>query len=523
METSPRASLTASLGVQPFNPQNPMLKVAFWITCFYVVSLVGRAPEIMMLSIGTSLYHITILNVILVLFGLTTGVLGRVAFSKIGLAWILFYAWIALTLPFSGYRSGSLSSLLEVAKSLPVMFFTAAFFGLNFDTMRKGIWTFVWSGVLVMAMTATMGVSSADDERLSTESGTFGNANELSMILSVLSPFFALVAASPRYSGITRLAAAGSILYSASIILRTGSRGGLLTMGLLAVVLFLKVSPVKKVVVVASVIVASILALQLLPSKTVVRLKSIFSSQSENADAASAVASANERVALFWESVDATIKHPLFGVGLGVYADVEAGEAQAQGKRGKWMVTHNAYTELSAEVGLLGLGLWLMAVIRCFRSLAFVRKFARDRPELAELDQIAGAVQISLLAFLFFCVVASISYNSMLFALTGTSLALLLATQRLQQQEEQSAPFGVQGLNGDARRPHPHESVFSPQTFQTKGFGRSEAPVHSPNGAAEARRGAKPWQTSGGAAGNRDAPWRRNPRRHPPAPGGPSR
>jgi O-antigen ligase len=494
--------------------QNPLLRVAFWITIFYVVSLVGRGPEIMFDWFGTSFYHITVLNVILVLLGLSTGALGKVTFTRICLGWIAYYAWITLTLPFSGYRSGSLFSLTEVLKSLPVLFFVAAFFNDSIETLRKGIWTLIWSGVVVLILLLYTGVA-ADDERLATTFGTFANANEVAMTMALIIPFFAFVAGSSRYKAVLRLGALALILIAGFTTLKTASRGGLLSLLVLAAVFFVRSGLVNKAVLSVVGVVAFLLAFQFLPEKSISRLKTMVGSESTTEEGASAVASATQRKEVLMESLDATIKHPIFGVGLGVYAPMVAGEAEAKGKRGRWLVTHNGYTQVSAEVGLPGLALWLSAIVSVFTSLGWVRRFTRGIPELKEMFDMAFALQVSIWIFLFNCAFASIAYNCLLFTMSGFSLALFLLAKKIQNHQ-----ISEQGLNpvvAGIQLSSP-ERRFSPDAFQGKSFGSgSEVSFSAPGGSPLTRPAQeRPVKES-------DAPWRRNPRRYPPPPGTPSR
>ena len=490
------------------------MRVAFWTTIIYVVTLIGRGPEILVDLFGTSFYHITILDVLLVFMGLATGVLGKVSFSKITLGWVLFYAWITFTLPFSGYRGGSLMALVDACKSVPVLFFVAAFLSGSIESVRKGMWTMLWSGILILTIiNVYSGVSDVDD-RLASDTGTFANANEVAISMIVLIPFVSFIAANSRYNWIVRIGAVALICLAAVTTLKTGSRGGLLSLVILAVILFFRSGLVSKAMLLVVGLIGLLLAAQLLPQKTMVRLMTVFTSDN-SANAESAIMSALERQALFWESVDATMKHPLFGVGLGVYAPMMAKEAEKDGKSARWRVTHNAFTEVSAEVGVPGLILWLVAMFSSWRSLSWVKRFTRGMPELKEVFQMAVVVQIALAMYLLNCLFCSMAYSPLMFTLCGFSLALFLLTTRIKENQMYGRRLVTVETQSPTRQP-----LYSRETFQTKGFGPSAIPV--PVAAGDARP-ANAGDTADQPDPNRDAPWKRNPRRYPPPPGAPSR
>jgi O-antigen ligase len=124
--------------------------------------------------------------------------------------------------------------------------------------------------------------------------------------------------------------------------------------------------------------------------------------------AADALASTEERKAIFWESVRITLLHPIFGVGPGMFEDVENVLARADGKRkGYWLGTHNTYTQLSSECGIPVLILFLALWITTLRSLRAATKVAAadPRPIAADLRRSTVAAEAMIwqcCTFLFF-------------------------------------------------------------------------------------------------------------------------
>src|SRR5271166_5842532 len=155
---------------------------------------------------------------------------------------------------------------------------------------------------------------------------------------------------------------------------RTGSRMGLLAIGLGILFFLVFATPKQRAVVIMGGMLGLILAAFLLPQRITERFTSMFGVGGSTGAVAEASASADARKTMFWRSVEMTFEHPLFGVGPGEFMDAEAAEDMAVGKRGLWHYTHNAYTELSSETGIAGLIIFLVAFWRAYRGLSQYRE-----------------------------------------------------------------------------------------------------------------------------------------------------
>jgi O-antigen ligase len=91
-----------------------------------------------------------------------------------------------------------------------------------------------------------------------------------------------------------------------------------------------------------------------------------------------------------------------------------------------WHVTHNSFTEISAEGGIPALILFLLIFWRAIRNLRKVRK--RRRTERIEL--LSMALKASLAAYLTGAIFLSYAYSFFPYCLVGYSGALLLIARR---------------------------------------------------------------------------------------------
>jgi putative inorganic carbon (hco3(-)) transporter len=127
--------------------------------------------------------------------------------------------------------------------------------------------------------------------------------------------------------------------------------------------------------------------------------------------------SALQRKELFLQSLRVTAQHPLLGVGPGNFITVS----------GVWHVTHNSYTEISAEGGILALLLYLLIFSRAIWNLKEVQKYRRT--EYGTL-LFSSALKASLAAYLTGSLFLSHAYYLFPYCLVAYTGALLLIVRR---------------------------------------------------------------------------------------------
>ena len=179
-----------------------------------------------------------------------------------------------------------------------------------------------------------------DNGRLSMDaSGSIGNSNDLAAHLIIVLPFLLFISMDKKRNPLLRLAMVPLMGYGVSVILGTASRGGLIALGVVFVFMILRATPKQRILSLVAAVVLGGISLAVLPSATINRLGSLFGGQNEEAEE-----SGESRSYLFWTSVDYTLHHPVFGVGLGQFANFEGKTRVAQGQVGNWHATHYSWT-----------------------------------------------------------------------------------------------------------------------------------------------------------------------------------
>jgi O-antigen ligase len=155
-----------------------------------------------------------------------------------------------------------------------------------------------------------------------------------------------------------------------------------------------------------------------LPPETINRFLTMFGDEQANPrDVEEARQSAEARKYLFFRSIDMTIQNPFLGVGPGQFMVAEAADAKSEGGKGAWHVSHNTYTQFSSEMGLPGLGFFLVTMYSAFFGLSPIRRSHEE----ARLRRAALMLQMSLVIVAVCAVFLSLGYAGLHYAIIGLS------------------------------------------------------------------------------------------------------
>ena len=186
----------------------------------------------------------------------------------------------------------------------------------------------------------------------------------------------------------------------------TYSRGGFL--GLLAAmaVLVWKLGRKNRLnVTIASVVVGG-LTLLLAPGNYGLRMLSIF------VPGLDPVGSSDQRKELLERSIIVTLRNP-WGIGIGNFPIVGIHN----------LVSHNAFTQVSSELGILGLIAYLVFIISPFRKLGAIERTLAQQDEHGWFYYLAIGLQAGIVAYLVSTFFASVAYNWFIYYLIAYAVA----------------------------------------------------------------------------------------------------
>jgi O-antigen ligase len=235
--------------------------------------------------------------------------------------------------------------------------------------------------------------------------GMFENPNEMSMHLIMMIPI-AITLGIASSSGLMRIVYFSTAILMLSANFITFSRGGFL--GLLASlgVLAWKLGRRNRLNVTIVGIAATALTLLLAPGNFGVRVLSIF------IPGLDAVGSSDQRRELLERSIIVTLRNP-WGIGIGNFPIV--------GIRN--LVSHNAYTQVSAELGLLGLAAYLIFMVSPFRKLGAIERTLFAKDDSGWFYYLAVGLQSSIIAYMVSSFFASVAYNWFIYYLIAYAVA----------------------------------------------------------------------------------------------------
>jgi O-antigen ligase len=406
-------------GPEFYKPFHYLLLVYLFFYC-------SRIPEMVpALHVGYLLQPILLIGMIM------TETTKTIFKSDIGRAMARFTAWIAICVPFAVWRGGAFDQFTLALQALVLLVFMAAFIRSMEDCYRV-ILVMALAMAVVGVLSLVIGGGREGSNRLGLGSGndTLSDANFLALFLVVGLPLLIFSATMKR--GIMRIALILMLFPVLAGAAKTGSRSGLLALAAAVVFFLIHASAKQKVTVIVSGIIFIVCAAVLLPPEIQQRFTTYFNASS--AAGQEAADSAGFRKELLTKSLILTAEHPLFGVGPGEFMEGEAKEAAAHGQRGVWHYTHNSFTELSSECGILGLAFYAFALWRAFRGLTPLR----ERYPNANARRAALFVQITVLVSAIGAFFLSIAYGGIVYAIMGLSMAMQLAARR--EYQETKAP-----------------------------------------------------------------------------------
>jgi O-antigen ligase len=395
-----------------------------------------------------------VLGGIAVMGAVLGGGIGRPFRSTIGIWMIALTVLYAASVPFSSWRSGSLGEFTGGWLKSAMVFLIA---GSVLMTLRHCRWAMysVAAGAALEAI-VVLWKGATIYGRLALAHGTLANPNDVAAGLLSGLPFLGLMIVDPGAGKLRKLLAGAAIVASLVVLLRTGSRGGLIGLAAIGLCVFLRVSLPGKVLMALAAGVLIVIAGALLPESLAVRYEHFFSateatednrlSASDAAAVGGEVGSTLARKELLLRSLKVTMEHPLLGCGIGQFGAYSAGRDTEAGRHGNWQGTHNSYTQVSSETGIPAFIAYMAVLVTCFRTVGgCYRRAARMQSARArEIANVAFALRTALWAYAISTLFSYIAYSATLPLIAGLIVGFAAAAQpELALAEREMADAGV--------------------------------------------------------------------------------
>ena len=346
---------------------SPIETVGVVLLGIYVFIMFSRILDVTFNNLKLPIIIFALFNFALLL----SGNVFRLLQSRAGLALTVYTGWIFTTAPLAMWRTGSLDSLLNSAFSWSMALGVAAMLSVpgKLLTMQRVLAFASLTGAILGRF-----YSGDVGGRLALSQGSFSDPNEYAITLLMGLPYWIMVAKTSQKK-IWKTLAYLCMIPILITFLYTGSRGGMVALLVVAVIGFIQMSFPQKLVFCGASGMLFLLGGVLLPpyiqqryftffkADTNAALDAKFQEQLEGGD----VGSSEMRWQLLMGGIRLTLQHPVFGVGPGNFPAAYYADTKSKGQNGGWNANHNSYTEVSSEMGIPGLGLFLAMLFYSFR------------------------------------------------------------------------------------------------------------------------------------------------------------
>ena len=235
--------------------------------------------------------------------------------------------------------------------------------------------------------------------------GMFGNPNDMALHLVIMTPIVIVLGIS------TKNVLMKGAYFTIALFLVIGntvtlSRGGFLGLLTVAGVLAWKLGRRYRLKVAIVTIVLGFLFILLAPGEYGQRILSIFDS------ALDPMGSSNQRTELLKRSIIVSIRNP-WGIGIGNFPLVGFQN----------LGTHNAYTQISSELGIFSLFLYLIFLVSPFRKLRAIERMTMAKDRTDWFYYLSIGLQASLAGFMVSSFFGAIAYNWFVYYLIAYAVA----------------------------------------------------------------------------------------------------
>ncbi len=326
--------------------------------------------------------------------------------SKTGIAYLLLVGWMCVSVPTSYWKGGSFVYVLWYLQFfLPLMLLVAVASKTAEDTLKL-------CGVLAFSCLCHLALNGSEMGGRYALSGTFGNPDDVALLAGFAIPFLVLICTRIKNPVFRYGFLVGGVGYLILLIGRTATRAALPALAMMLAVYFFRSSGVQKGMIVLFALLGVLMSIVLLPTAVVERLSTVFeaftgpsaSSLMSYEGLTEAQASSAERHEIMEDAIATALKHPLSGVGAGMFAQYRFDHMlRPNGTHKPYLPAHNTYLEIASECGVPGVIFYLLFLASIYRSIRVTRRLNAGR--MTAQSELISSIALCLeAAFVYFVV-----------------------------------------------------------------------------------------------------------------------
>jgi probable O-glycosylation ligase (exosortase A-associated) len=345
---------------------------------------------------------------------------GAPLFMRVRQLWLIgaLAGWAIVTVPFSIWPGGSVAFLTGQYFKTLAIFWLLSHTAVTLLRLRQVAWSLSLMAVGLAMFTIynyASGVfidqAANQDRVVGNEGALTKNPNDLALMVNIIIPLTAALLLSSMHAAV-RATLLGMLALEGLTVILTFSRGGFLTLGAIILVYMWKLRRRAERVWMYGLLVVVLLCVPLLPSTYFDRMSTIIHTEADS------TGSAGER----WTDMMIAMKHafssPIVGAGVGMNV-----LAMNEARGGGWRPVHNVFLELTLDLGVPGVLVFVALLVACLKSTIQVQQRAARAPDMKTLGQLAEGIQISLLAFTLAALFHPVSYHPYFYYLAALALA----------------------------------------------------------------------------------------------------
>ena len=310
---------------------------------------------------------------------------------------LFMLVWAVLVIPLAKDPGLAWTRLNDPFSKL-VLIFIIMVTSLHTKLRLKGLmWLGIGVGIMVSYQAVEFyraGIFETEGYRVNIDyNGMFGNPNDMALHLVMFIPITVVlgIASKNKLAKFVYFISAG-IMIAGNLV--TQSRGGGLGLITISAVLVWKLGKKQRLKVMVTALVLALAVMAFAPGNYGLRMVSIF------VPSLDPVGSSGQRTELLKQSIVVTLRNPL-GIGFGNFPIVGIGNHES----------HNAYTQVSAELGWLSLAAYLILIITPLRKLGAMERRMTAEEDYSWIYYLSIGLQATIIGYMVSSFFGSVAYN----------------------------------------------------------------------------------------------------------------
>jgi len=398
----------------PLVRNNYPFRITFWFTALYFVISQGRIhvliPTLQKIPLAM------IMGILAVIFFVVEYIKNRDHWYLIREEKLLLGLLVVCiaSLPFSLWPGNSFSTLYKGYLPTVILAFIAGFICKTPKDIEMIMWVYILNCTLIIYMSLSSGIG-----HYSTGVTDMYDVNDIAMVLICSLPiaFYMML----QQKGIKKSLLFLFMLLAVITIIKTGSRGGVLSLTAIAGYLVLNARSKIKALIISTTVLVMLFALA--PGESKERFITMVRPETEYDQ------SYGGRKHIWMRGITLAFRYPLFGCGFGNYV-VADGDLK---ETGPWKTAHNSFLQIAVELGLIGFAIYVLLTIGTFLRLRLMRKALEMLEHPSPVTWFIKGAELSLLAFIVSTFFLSQAYNPQFYFI----VAMIIATKKMIAQQSE--------------------------------------------------------------------------------------